>query len=123
MADDTVPVPEKRNSADSLENFAKAIEERFRLGKDQGPFAMQRQVCRLLASKNPTVAAAMTAKWVEWRFGRAKETHEHKHNVEVTIGDADRIIAGYFGFAASRPDQAGAGNTSQAALQDSELLS
>ena len=80
----TVPVPEKRNSADSLENFAKSIEEMFRKGKDQGPFALQRQVCRLMASKNPQVAASMTAKWVEWRFGKSVEvkhsgtvTHEH----------------------------------------------
>jgi hypothetical protein len=80
-----VPVPEKRNSANSLENFARNIEEMFRKGKDQGPFALQRQVCRLMASKDLKVAAAMTAKWVEWRFGKATEnvklsgtlTHEH----------------------------------------------
>lgn len=76
-AEAVVLLPEKRNSADSLENFAKNIEERFRLGKDQGPLALERQVCRLLSSKDIKVAAAMTAKWVEWRYGRPKEHIEH----------------------------------------------
>ena len=87
-----VPVPDKRNSADSLENFARQIEEMFRFGKDQGPLALQRKVCRLLASSDPKVAATMTAKWVEWRYGKAKETlkvegaitHTHDHYEHAT---------------------------------------
>ncbi len=72
----SVPVREKRNSSKDLENFAKQIEKMFRKGKDQGPLAMKRQICRLLASVDPRVSAAMIAKWVEWRYGN-KQIHEH----------------------------------------------
>ena len=86
-----VPVLSNRNSADNLENFAKRIEEMFRKGKDQGPLALQRQVCRLMASTDSKVAATMTAKWVEWRFGRAKETLKVEGHIEHTVFDASRL--------------------------------
>ncbi len=60
---------------DNLEQFAKRIETRIRAsGKSDG---MERLVCRLLTGKNPTIAAKLAEKWVEWRYGKAKETHEH----------------------------------------------
>lgn len=80
-----VPVPARANSKQSLENFGKRIEERFRLGKDQGPLALERQVCRLLASKDVKVSAAMTCKLVEWIYGKAKE------HVELTGADGGPI--------------------------------
>lgn len=95
-----VPVPERRNSADSLENFARSIEEMFRKGKDQGPLALKRQVCRLLASKNPQVAATMTSKWVDWRYGKTLKvegtiTHEHidlSNLSDEQLATADKLI-------------------------------
>jgi hypothetical protein len=86
-----VPVRDNRNSADSLENFAKQIEEMFRKGKDQGPLALKRQVCRLLSSKDVKVSAIMTAKWVEWRYGRAKETIKLEGHIEHTVFDASKL--------------------------------
>lgn len=93
-----VTVPEKRNSSDSLESFAIQIEEMFRHGKDRGPLAIKRQVCRLLASKDIKVSAAMTAKWVEWRYGKAKEHVEHtgvgggpiEHTIKFGDGNSER---------------------------------
>ena len=87
----SVPVPEKRNSAISLENFARRIEERFRLGKDQGSAALERQVCRLMASKDLKVSATMTVKVVEWLFGRPKETVKVEGHIEHTVFDASRL--------------------------------
>lgn len=82
---DVVPVQEKRNSADSLENFAKGIEEMFRKGKDQGPFALMRQVCRLMASGDEKVSAAMTSKWVEWRFGKPVQPIAGKDGAPIQV--------------------------------------
>lgn len=67
-------VREKRNSAKSLENFAKHIEERLRRGKDKS--SMELLICRLLMGEDVKVAAMLAGKWVEWRYGKAKETHE-----------------------------------------------
>lgn len=98
----SVPVRDKRNSADSLRNFAEQIEEMFRKGKDQGPLALKRQVCRLMASTDPKVAAMMTAKWVEWMFGKSVEvkhsgtvTHEHVDLSKLSdeqLGQVEEII-------------------------------
>lgn len=71
---DVVPVPEKRNSADTLENFARRIEERIRIGRDNQPFALERLICRLLTGKDLKVAAVMASRLVEWKYGKAKET-------------------------------------------------
>lgn len=73
--------------------------------------------------KIPGVAAVMASRWVEWRYGKAKETHEHKVRVEMNIGDADRIIAGYFIAAASGAHSASEGDTGQAEKQAHQLLS
>jgi hypothetical protein len=97
-----VPVPEKRNSADSLENFAKRIEERLRIGKG-GSFAMERLVCRLLAGQDRKVAAMMAGKWTEWRYGKATEhlhmtgsvIHEHvdtSHLSDAQLAEAEALI-------------------------------
>jgi hypothetical protein len=91
-SDVSVPVPDKRNSADSLENFAQRIEARLRLGKDKQPFAMERLICRLLSSKKtPHVSAIMAQKWVEWRYGKAKETLKVEGHIEHTVFDASRL--------------------------------
>src|SRR5271165_4432545 len=75
---EVVLLPDKRSAkSERLEDFAIQIEEMFLKGKEQGPLAIKRHVCRLLASKDIKVAAAMTAKWVEWRYGKAKEHVEH----------------------------------------------
>lgn len=88
----SVPVPDKRNSADSLENFAKRIEARLRVGKDKQPFAMERLICRLMAAKkNPQVAAMLAQKWVEWRYGKAKETLKFEGHIEHTVFDAGKL--------------------------------
>lgn len=105
-----VPVPDKRNSVDSLENFARRIEEMFRFGKDQGPLALQRKVCRLLASSDPKVAATMTAKWVEWRYGKAKETLKVEGHIEHTVFDAGKLTDEQLAEAERLIESASAGN-------------
>jgi hypothetical protein len=88
----SVPVPDKRNSADSLENFAKRIEKRLRIDKDKQPFAMERLICRLLANKkSPQVSAMMAHKWVEWRYGKATENVHVTGNVEHTHIDTSNL--------------------------------
>ena len=53
-----------------------------------GPFALQRLVCRHL-----TIAAMMLQKWVEWRYGRAKETVEVMGQVEHVLTEAEKQAA------------------------------
>lgn len=66
----------ERNSAESLELFAIRIEEKLRAAGSSS--TIENLVCRALTNKkSPAVAAKMAAKWVEWRYGKAKETHEH----------------------------------------------
>lgn len=68
-------VPEKRNSADDLENFAKRIEDMLRKGKNRTSVA--NLICRHLTGKDGKVAAVLLAKWVSWRYGDPKQRHEH----------------------------------------------
>lgn len=114
-----------QNEPDNLRLFAIRIEREFQKAHGEDKAAMERLVCRLLSNaKNPMLAATMAAKWVEWKYGKAKETHEHKHDVkvEMSLSDADALIAGYFAIAPSRANQDSAGNTGQAQEQDSKLL-
>ena len=85
----------KNNMPDSLERFAIRIEDRLRQG--DGSITMEQLVCRALTNqKNPFVASGMLAKWVEWRYGAPKQHSEHVVKMELSITDADRIIAEYF---------------------------
>ena len=62
--------------ADNLEAFAKRIETRVKAGGDTD--SIERLFCRLVTNKKtPQVAAGLITKWVEWRYGKAKETVEH----------------------------------------------
>jgi hypothetical protein len=64
---------------DNLEAFAKRIETRIRTGM-KGSDSMERLICRILTSKTAN-AAIMAQKWVEWRYGKAKETIHHSGTV------------------------------------------
>lgn len=64
-----------RQNAKTLEEFGIRIEAR--LAKASGPTAAVDLVCRLMTSKDPRISALMTCKWVEWRYGKAKEHVEH----------------------------------------------
>lgn len=68
-------MPDKRNSADALELFAKRIEEMLRKGKDRT--TIERRICRLIMEADDKVAAVLLAKWVSWRYGDPKQRHEH----------------------------------------------
>jgi hypothetical protein len=104
----------------NLEQFAKRIESHIR--KSGQVESMELLVCKLLTGEDVKVAAILAAKWVEWRYGKATETHEHSLKVELNIGDADRIIAGYFIAAGSGQNQAGEGDTGQAEEQTIDIL-
>jgi hypothetical protein len=67
-----VPVPENHQNAETLEGFAKCIEERLAKSHKLGPFATQRLVCRIMSKAGPQ-QAHMVEKWVEWRYGKAKD--------------------------------------------------
>lgn len=70
----------RRNSADSLERFALRIEEKLRISNSSS--TIEDLVCRSLTNKkNPSVAAKMAEKWVEWRYGKARETIVHEGTV------------------------------------------
>lgn len=94
-----VPVPTNEQPLTGLEGFAASIERRLQAAKKTGgPFAAQRLVCRLMTSKNEKIAAYMIAKWVSWRYGNPKETHEHigegggpiVHTIRFGNGNSDR---------------------------------
>lgn len=104
----------------NLEQFAKRVESHIR--KANASENMERLICRLLTGEDVKVAALMASKWVEWRFGKAKETHEHNVKVEMTVSDADSIIRDYFSVTASRTIETSASHQDQAAQQDRELL-
>jgi hypothetical protein len=72
----SVPVPGKTNrKKKNLEDFARGIEAKLERGA--GPDAIANYICRLLTSKDEKIAALMLCKWVEWRYGKARESLEH----------------------------------------------
>ena len=86
----SVPVPEKLTKSeelDTLEAFARRVERQIVSANLKGQESMERLVCRLLTHKKTpwTVSATMAQRWVEWKYGKAKETlkvegtvtHEH----------------------------------------------
>lgn len=78
--------------AQNLEDFAKQVEREIIKGKDVG--SMQRLICRLLTGPDLKVAAALAMKWVEWRHGKAKETHEHTGKDGAPIAHTIRFADG-----------------------------
>lgn len=65
-----------QGKTDNLEAFAKRIETRLKAGGSTD--SMERLICRLLTNKKtPQIAAGLAMKWVEWRYGKAKEHIEH----------------------------------------------
>jgi hypothetical protein len=98
---------------EDLKAFAQRIEMAVIKGRIKDCESMERLICRILTKpdKNPAIAAMLACKWVEWRYGKPKETHEHKVQVEMTVSDADRIIAGYMAeLASSRTLETGPSN-------------
>jgi hypothetical protein len=117
------PKGSKNEKNDNLQAFAIRVERQILQSNPKKQESIERLVCRLMTGKkNPGVAAVLASKWVEWRYGKPTEKHEHQVNVELQIGDADRIISGYFSLATSGSHQAGEGDTGQAAQQDHKLL-
>lgn len=67
-----------KNQTDDLQAFARRIERAIVTAKLKDQETIERLVCRLLTNdKTPQVAAMLAAKWVEWRYGKAKEHIEH----------------------------------------------
>lgn len=114
----------KNHKNDTLEAFAKRIERQVIEAGIKDCETMERLICRILTKpeKNPAVAAMLAGKWAEWRYGKAKETHEHSVKVEMNLGDADRIIAGYFIAAGRGANQASEGDSGQAKKQSINVL-
>jgi len=59
---------------DELLAFAKRIESAIKVSKG---FGMENLICRLLTSKDTKVSSVLAARWVEWRYGKPTERHEH----------------------------------------------
>lgn len=80
----------ERNSAESLELFAIRIEEKLRAAGSSS--TIENLVCRALTNKkSPAVAAKMAEKWVEWRYGKAKETMKIEGHLEHTVFDTSKL--------------------------------
>jgi hypothetical protein len=64
-----------QGKTDNLEAFAKRIETRIRKarGSDDG---MEQLICRLLTGNDANIATKLAEKWVEWRYGKAKQAVE-----------------------------------------------
>src|SRR5215469_14290810 len=79
MSEVLVPVQRNRkrrlSAKCNLEDFARGIE--LKLEQAAGRDAIANYICRLLTSKDEKIAALMWCKWVEWRYGKAKEHLEH----------------------------------------------
>jgi hypothetical protein len=75
---------------DNLRAFAQRVERH--ICKAGGDEAMERLICRLLSNKKqPQVAGSMAGKWVEWRYGKAKETLQIEGHIEHTVFDASKL--------------------------------
>jgi len=115
------PKGSKNEKNDNLRAFAIRVERQIIAATNQE--GLERLICRLMTDpKSPAVAAAIASKWVEWRYGKATETHEHKVQVELNVNDAERIIAEYFVLASGRQDQISQGDTGEAQEQDKHIL-
>jgi hypothetical protein len=79
-----VPVPDNHQNSETLEGFAKCVEERLAKSYKLGPFATQRLVCRIMTKAGPQ-QAHMIEKWVEWRYGKAKDRSEITGDFKVIV--------------------------------------
>lgn len=59
----------------SLSEFAGVVERK--LAKAKNPTSAANIVCRLMTSRDERIAALMTCKWVEWRYGKPKDNAEN----------------------------------------------
>jgi hypothetical protein len=64
-----------QGKTDTLEQFAKRIETRVKKsrGSDDG---MEQLICRILTGADKALATKLAEKWVEWRFGKPKQSVE-----------------------------------------------
>ena len=80
-----------RGVSDNLEAFAKRIETRIRASIGETD-AMERLICRVLTDKkNPALAATMAQRWVEWKYGKARETMKLEGTVTHEIFNFDKL--------------------------------
>jgi len=63
----------ERSKQGKLDDFAKRVEAKIKASCGHG---MENLLCRLLTGDDVKVAAALAAKWVEWRYGKPTERHE-----------------------------------------------
>src|SRR5689334_18973163 len=77
---------------DNLESFASRIETRIKAGLN-GTDSMERLICRLLVSKkpNPKIQAFLATKWVEWKYGKARETLKVEGTIRHENFDTARL--------------------------------
>lgn len=75
-----------QSKIDELKAFARRIETRVTTANIKDAESMERVVCRIITQpdKNPAVAAMLTCKWVEWRYGKPKESIELSGTVSFT---------------------------------------
>ena len=64
-----------QGKTDNLEAFAKRIESRIRKS-GVSPDGMEQLICRILTGKDDALAVKIAEKWVEWRYGKAKQSVE-----------------------------------------------
>lgn len=89
--------------------FVAGVERR--LAKGGITDALENLACRFVTGEDTKVAFGVWAKLMEYKFGKATEHIEHNVKVEMTVSDADRIIAGYMAeFASNRAGEASTSN-------------
>ena len=102
------PVSDQRNSASELERFAIRVEEKLR--NSSSASTIENLVCRALTNKkNPLIAA----KWVEWRYGKARETIRHEGTVTHEHFDASKLTDEQLGQAEQLVESASVGSDSE----------
>lgn len=83
MSEHLVPAKPHNKNQYQLREFADQVEAA--LAKARGPKAMVHIVCRLLTNKDPRIASLMACKWVEWRYGKARENDEGRQALAIQI--------------------------------------
>lgn len=80
----------------TVQEFAEGIEKCAQIAQGAKikytPSAMQLRICRLIFGRNKQIAAQMSSKWVEWRYGKNPE--ETVANMTVVLGDVVNISQG-----------------------------
>lgn len=66
-----------QGKTDNLEAFAKRISTRLRQATGNTD-AIEREFCRMFTDQEaqPAIKLQLMKMWSEWRYGKAKETHE-----------------------------------------------